>query len=103
MGDNKDGLKNYKGDVSSIGLMQIDRTSVIKLSGLDSTGRSTHWNKIKRSLKTESGSDNYSFLHTNTAIRAERLCQLPIYIAKLTGSYKNGADEQKTVTGIGTR
>ena len=50
-------------------------------------------------MKTESGSDNYSFLHTNTAIRAERLCQLPIYIAKISATYIDGANVTKNIPG----
>ena len=98
-----DRLKNDKREVASMGLVDIDRTSITKLSGQDSTGRSTQWNKIKVDLKAQSGTDSYTWFYANTPIKADRLCQLPIYISKLTRSYKNGADEQKSVTGIGTR
>ena len=69
MGDNKARLKNDRRDVAGMGLMQAERASITKLSGMDHTGRTEKWNEIKGSLKTESGSDNYSFLHTNAAIR----------------------------------
>lgn len=64
MGDNTDKFKNDKRDVTNMGLIQANRASVTKLSGMNSTDRKQKWEKIKRALKRESGSDSHSFRHT---------------------------------------
>ena len=50
-------------------------------------------------MKTESGSDNHSFRHTDTTPKVERLYQLPIYIAKISATYQDQVNVTKNVQG----
>ena len=54
MGDNTDKFKNDKRDVTKMGLVQENKATVTKLSGMDSTDRKQKWEKIKITLKKES-------------------------------------------------
>ena len=94
MGDNMDKYKNDKRDVTKMGLAQADKASVTKLSGMDSTDRKQKWEKIKVALKRESGSDSHSFRYTEEPPTAEKICQLPIYIANYSATNMDKAKKQ---------
>ena len=96
MGDNTDKFKNDKRDVAKMGLIQADLASVTKLSGKDSSDWKQKWEKIKATLKIESGSDSHSFRYTEESPKAEKLCQLPIYIATYSATYEDKTKTKNT-------
>ena len=93
MSANGDQFKNNPEEVKNMALLPTESVASTKLSSMDHTKRLIQWNHISSDLDDTT----FKWYCTNAQITSERLCQLPVVIAKLKGKYKNATGVEKTV------